>query len=356
MKTKVKFSIFVVIIILVASFAIFQKLFTENEKKSSIRNDKNTKEISVNAIKVKSEIKNDRILTSGTFLPDENIQIKSEIAGKIQQINFEEGKPVKQNQLLIKLKSDDIIAQINKAKERLKFIELTEKRQKTLLKNEGISQEEYDITLNELTIQKAELEYLKALLDKTEIYAPFNGIAGLRYFSVGSFISTNDVISNIYKNDRLKLEFSIPQKYYNLLNIGQEVEFNIPPSSELYKAIVYAVEPQINPTTRTLIARAYYSNRDLKIKPGSFAEITIKTSSNSNKMMLPTQALIPDLESEKVYIFENGIAKLTNVKTGLRTETEIEITEGLKEGDIVITSGIIQLKPNSKVKITMDGK
>lgn len=289
-------------------------------------------------------------------MPDENIELKSEVAGKIQQINFEEGKTVKQNQLLIKLKSDEIIAQINKAKERLKLIELTEKRQKKLLQNEGISQEEYDVSLNELTVQKAELEYLKAILDKTEIYAPFNGIAGLRYFSVGSFISTNDIISNIYKIDRLKLEFSIPQKYYNLLNLGQEIEFNIPPRPEIYSATVYAVEPEINPTTRTLIARAHYLNKDSKIKPGSFAEITIKTSSNSNKIMIPTQAIIPDLESEKVYVYKDGLAKLTNVKTGLRTETEIEITEGLNEGDIVITSGIIQLKPNSKVKITTVGK
>lgn len=356
MKSSVKFSIFSLILILVVAFFIVQKIINDNQKGPAENSNKKESILNVNAIKVKYEILNDKILTSGTFLADESIALKSEISGKIEEINFDEGKPVKSNQLLIKLKSDDIIAQIKKIKEKLNLLELTERRQKKLLSNEGISQEDYDITLNELHIQKAELEYYNSLLEKTKIYSPFAGIAGLRYFSVGSYITPNDIISNIYKIDRLKLEFSIPQRYFNLLEVGKSLDFILPPKPTIHKAIVYAVDPEINTTTRTVIARAYFNNSIEKIKPGSFAEISLNTSFEDKKIMIPTQALIPDLESEKVFLFKDGMAVFQNVKTGLRTTTEIEIIEGLNEGDIVISSGIMQLRPNTPVKITLKGE
>jgi membrane fusion protein (multidrug efflux system) len=333
-----------------------QKIISDNQKAPEKNNSKKESILNVNAIKVKYEILDNKIITSGTFLADESIALKSEISGKIDEINFYEGKPVNSKQLLIKLKSDDILAQIKKTKERLNFLELTEKRQKKLLAIEGISQEEYDITLSELSIQKAELEYFNSLLEKTKIYSPFAGTAGLRYFSVGSYITPNDVISNIYKIDRLKLEFSIPQKYFNLLEVGKSIEFTLPPMPDIHNATIYAVDPEINATTRTVIARAYYNNAVKKIKPGSFAEIMLNTSFQDKKIMIPTQALIPDLESEKVYIFKDGKAVFQNVKTGLRTTTEIEIVEGLNEGDIVISSGIMQLRPNTFVKIILKGE
>lgn len=353
MKSKFKLYISIAIVALLSIFLVVQKIISNKDKvKPNQKSTVNTI-LNVNAKKINYKTVNDKIITSGTFLADENIVIQSEVPGKIQKINFEEGKRVSAKQLLIKLKSDDIEAQIKKGKENLSLLELTEKRQKKLLATNGVSQEDYDIAHNAVEAQKADLDYLKAQLDKTEIYSPFSGIAGLRYFSVGSYVSTTDIISNIFKVDRLKLEFSIPQKYYNLLNIGQEVEFHLPPNPNGMKAKIYAVDPEINTNTRTLVVRAYYNNSNGSIKPGSFAQITININSDSKKLMIPTQALIPDLESEKVYVYKDGKAIVKKVQTGLRTTSEIEIVDGLSEGDIVITSGIIQLRPNALVKITM---
>ncbi|HRP02098.1 MAG TPA: efflux RND transporter periplasmic adaptor subunit [Candidatus Kapabacteria bacterium] len=354
MRRNIKFIAITLIIASVVTFVVVQKYLGDGSKKKGNAAKIVNPTLSVNAQKVQLKILDDKIITTGTFLADESIQLKSEIAGKIQKINFTEGKNVAANQLLIKLKSDDIEAQITQAKEKLSLLEVTEKRQKKLLAKDGISQEEYDISLNEVLVQKAQLEYLKAMLDKTSIYAPFSGVAGLRYFSVGSFISTNDIISNLYKTDRLKLEFSVPQKYNSLVEVGKEVEFYLSTSPTPYKATIYAVDPGINTSTRTLVIRAYYQNNSNKIRPGSFADVNLNITSNSEKLMVPTQSIIPDIESEKVYVYQDGKAILQKVKTGLRTATEIEIIDGLNEGDIVITSGIIQLRPNTPVNITLE--
>ncbi len=351
MKKSVRYTSIILIISFILIFLIVQKLYKDSSKEDVSLSNKPNTALSVDGVVVKPINFAEKINVNGTLLADESVEIKSEINGKIVSINFLEGKPVSKGQLLVSIKSDDLKAQLKKAKEKLDFLAIIEKRQRTLLAKDGISQEDYDIALNDLNTQKAEVEYLTANLVKTEIKSPFSGIAGLRNVSVGSFLTTNNVVTSIYKVDNLKLEFSFPQKYYNQVKLGDKVTFTLPPNVDIYEATIYAISPEIDPMTRSVMVRASFQNIGNKIMPGSFAEVQLNFGGSESRIMIPTQALIPDLESEKVFLYKNGKAVPVKVKTGTRTISEIEIVEGLNIEDTVIVSGIIQLRPNMDVKI-----
>jgi membrane fusion protein (multidrug efflux system) len=115
---------------------------------------------------------------------------------------------------------------------------------------------------------------------------------------------------------------------------------------------VYAIEPKIDPLTRTLRIRAVYFNPSQKILPGSFADVELVLKEIDKALMIPTHSLVPELKSQKVFLFENGKAVSRNVQIGIRTDTRVQITEGLKENDTLITSGILQIRQNTPVTIS----
>lgn len=342
------------------SIILFALLFnackSEDKKSTNAPTNANAnaqKPLTVDGIIAKSELTSGTINTSGTILANEEVEIRSEIAGKITSIYFKEGQAVSKGQLLIKLNDDDLQAQIKKTEIEIKLAEEKEKRQKQLLASTAISKEEYDITLTNLNLLKANVNIIQTNIDKTRITAPFSGIVGLKYVSPGAFITSSTIIASIQSTQPLKVEFSIPEKYNSLLKTGSSVSFNIAGHNDNFKAIIYAKEPKIDPITRTAKIRATFPNPAGKVSPGAFADITIPIGEQSKAIMIPTMAYIPDINGAKVFVSQGGQAKSISVKAGIRTEGSIQILEGINEGDTVITTGILQLKPKSPVNVNI---
>ena len=172
---------------------------------------------------------------------------------------------------------------------------------------------------------------------------------GLRYLSEGSFASTSTKLARLVKISPIKVEFAIPERYADQVKIGYPIRFNIVGSPENYNAVAYAVDPKVDLTTRTIIIRALYPNRNEELKPGRFATITLLLSKIDNAIAIPTEALIPEMEGEIVFLYKSGKASRTRVTTGLRTASEIQILTGLQFGDTLITSGILQLRQSLPV-------
>ncbi|MCU7496081.1 MAG: efflux RND transporter periplasmic adaptor subunit [Ignavibacteria bacterium] len=295
---------------------------------------------------------NDRIVSNGTVLANEEVQLKSEVSGKITKILFKEGSYVRKGTLLVKINDADLQAQLAKANYKLQLAKDREYRQKMMLKREAISQEEYEAALNELQTQQADIQLIKAQIDKTEIRAPFNGIIGLKSVSVGSFISPTDKIATLQEINPVKVDFSIPEKYYNTVKTGTQINFKVQGSEKVFNGKIYAVEPKIDQNSRSLQIRALCRNDRSEIYPGSFANIEIVLREISNALMIPTQALVPDFKGQKVFIAKNGKALSVPVNTGIRQESTIQITDGLSQGDTLITTGLLQLRPNMPVRIS----
>ena len=300
---------------------------------------------------VKTQELDNTIQSAGTLLANEEVEIRSEISGKITKIYFKEGSPVKKGELLVKIYDADLQAQLQKLSLAEKLTAATEERQKKLLSINGISQQDYDNILNQLNTNKADIELITTQISKTEIRAPFDGIIGLKSVSEGSYISPTNIIASMQEIDPLKIDFSIPEKYMLSVKKGDPIHFTVPGSAKTFDGAIYAIEPKIDMNTRSVLLRAMCPNKTKEILPGAFASVELQMQRIDNAILIPTEAVIPQLKNLKVFLYKNGTAQPCIVQTGIRNDSAIQITSGLKAGDTIITTGIMALKPGVPVKI-----
>jgi membrane fusion protein (multidrug efflux system) len=291
------------------------------------------------------------VISTGTLKPDEEVDLAFETSGKIVGINFTEGTRVKKGDLLAKINDRPLQAQLEKLEAQLKMSEAKEFRQRSLLDKDAISQESYDQVQTDVQSIKADINLIKARISETELRAPFDGIIGLRNLSEGSYATSATRISHLVKMSPLKIEFSIPEKYASEIKIGYPLTFKIEGIEQVFNASVYAVDPKADVDIHNIVLRAMYPNKNEELKSGRYAEITLQMSNKENAIAIPTEALIPEMEGQKVFIYKNGKAQTVKVITGLRTESKIQITDGLKFGDTLITSGIMQLRQGLAIKL-----
>lgn len=226
-----------------------------------------------------------------------------------------------------------------------------ESRARQLFEIKGISQEEYDRTANILNLIRAQKEALQAQLAQTEIVAPFDGIIGLRYVSPGSYVSTDMLVATLNDIDPVKVEFSVPEKYARQIKKGNAITVKVGDSGTEYKGAVYAAESKIDLETRTIKARARIPNPKGELIPGSFARVELTLERLPKAIVVPSESIIPELNLEKVFICVNGKARSVPVKTGIRTETSVQIVQGLSPQDTLILTGLLQLADGKTVEI-----
>lgn len=308
--------------------------------------------LTVNATVVKPVAFDRKLIVTGSILANELVELKSEVAGKIMNIYFTEGQAVYKGEQLLKIDDTELLAQLDKQKANKKLNEDIEFRQRKLLEKDAISQEEYDNALNRLKTTEADIKLLEAQLAKTTLRAPFDGYIGFRFVSEGAFISPSLVIATLYNLNPAKLEFSIPAKHALRVSVNSKIFFTIENDTTTYTGLVYAVEPQIEASTRTLKIRARTPNPNKKMLPGQFVSIQLVLEHLNSAIMIPTEAVVPVQEGNKVFIMKGGLAAESMVNAGERTDRTLEILRGISVGDTVLTSGMLQLKAGMKVSIT----
>jgi membrane fusion protein, multidrug efflux system len=306
---------------------------------------------SVSVMVVEPTMLNDIVKTTGTVLANEEVEIRSEISGKITNLYFKEGQYVGKGTILLKINDDDLQAQLKKLEYSKKLAEDNEYRQRRLLEKEAISQREYDISLTSVKTIEADMDNIKAQLAKTTIRAPFGGRLGLRYVSEGSYLTPSTRISTLTNTNPAKVEFSVPAKYSDKIRVGSTIEYTTESSDVKHRGKVYAVDPKIDPQTRTLQMRATSPNGNGALLPGAFARIELITGSKGSAIAVPNEAVIPEMNGHKVFLVKGGKASPRAVEVGLRGELTMEILSGLAVGDTLITTGILQVKPDGPVEI-----
>lgn len=349
MKTNIRIFLIIFIAALLV-FAVVKIAGKPGNRKDKSKEKNGPKAVSVDAFVAKQGYFENQISLTGTLLANENIELKAEASGKIQLINFIEGTTVRKGQLLLKINDDDLKAQLKKLNLQVELAVKEESRKKKLLEINGISQEEYDLAQNNLNTLKAEAELMQAQIEKTQVVAPFDGLVGLRNVSIGSFINSSTVIASLQMTDPIKIEFSVPERYMTAVKTGTEIIFTIEGKNKNYNAKVFAFEPKIDMNSGTAKVRAVCRNTDGLI-PGSFVNVQLILNKSDNTIQIPTQAVVPQLKGQFVYICQNGKAKSVKVETGNRTDSSIEIKKGIMAGDSVITSGLLQIKQGTMLKI-----
>jgi membrane fusion protein, multidrug efflux system len=350
MKNKTTY----IIIFIIALLIIIKMVFLQPENSSQPpAGPQKSQTAQVNGFVVSPITIENKISSSGTILANEEVELRPETSGKLVSVLFKEGTSVKKGQLLVKINDADLQAQLKKLNLQSKLAKEKETRLKGLLEIKGLSQEEYDVAANELQTLEADMDLAKAQIAKTEIHAPFDGTIGLKSVSEGSFVNNSNVIASIQQTDLLKIDFSIPEKYASIVSTGDTVKFSVEGIREQLSARVFAIEPKIDAQTRNIMIRAIYTNSTGKVYPGAFAKVELISNKKKSSFMIPTEAVIPELKGNKIFVCKNGKAMPVKVETGIRSESKIEIVSGLNDGDTVITSGIMSLKPETNVKVAL---
>ena len=307
--------------------------------------------ISVDAFIVKPRTISESTEVPGTLLAGETTEIHPEVSGRVVQLNVSEGRHVGKGALLAKIYDGDLQAQLQKLKVQLKIAEKTEERQAQLLKIQGISQQDYDLSLLQVNNLKADMDIVQTAIRKTEIRAPFSGKLGLKYISQGAFVTPTTVITTISQVDRLKLDFTVPEKYTSRIKVGQVVAFTVEGSSKKYSAKVIATEAMVSENTRTLLVRSQVQSKDASLIPGGFAKVILSFDPNPNALMVPTEAVLPQARGKKIILFNGGNAKFSDVTTGVRDSSYVQITSGIKAGDTIVITGLLSIRPQAKIAL-----
>ena len=310
--------------------------------------------ITINAVVMKIQSLTDKINRTGIAIPDEEVDLSFESSGKITDIYFQEGTPVKKGDLLAKINDKPLQAELKKLEAQVPLAQERVNRQRTLLEKEAVSQEAFEQVTTALEVLLADIELVKARILQTELRAPFEGIVGLRQVSEGAYATPSTVIVNLTKISPLKIEFSIPEHIASEITNGTNITFYMEGANRMthqYNAKVYAVESKLERETISLNVRALFPNEHQNILPGRAFTVEIVTKEIKNTLTVPSEAVIPEMGKYIVYVYRNGDAKATEIKMGQRTESFVQVLEGLSPGDTVITTGVMQLRTGMKVKI-----
>ena len=302
MNKKVKWGIIIFIGAGLIGGGIYSQLPKENKElaaadKVMSTNRNNKRILNVNAKIIKPQLLKDEIKISGSLLPDEEVDLSFETSGKIIEINFEEVK-------------------------------------------------------TELATLNADIDLIEANIAQTELRAPFDGVIGLRQVSVGTYASPTTIVAKLTKISPLKVEFSVPERYANDVKIGAGVNFGLEGKLETFHAKVYARESRMDQNTHTLTLRALYPNANGYVMPGRYADIRLSKNEIQDALAVPSEAIVPEMGKDKIFLYKSGKAQPVEIQTGIRTEAETQVLQGLQEGDTIIISGTLQLRTG--LPVTLD--
>ncbi len=298
----------------------------------------------------------DKIPMIGTMESNESVEIKSEIDGTIEKINFTEGSMVKSGDLLMEMDKKKLTSTYDQASSNLKLAETTARRYENLVKSKAVSQQEYDQAAASLESNRATAALVQEELDDATITAPFDGIIGERFISVGQYISRGTLLTTLFNQDPMKVVFRMPERYLGNIKNGQTVNIRVAAyKDKTYEGEVFFIDPKVDETTRTVLAKAKVPNPDGKLLQGMFADVELIWDVKKDAIVVPETALIVKGDTVSVYaVAEGDTAELRVVTTGKRTDGMVEILSGVNEGDVVITEGYQKIGPGSKVNVRFE--
>jgi membrane fusion protein (multidrug efflux system) len=349
---------YIVYSLLIVGLGVLVYYRVSQNKEQKGKNDKGgpKKPVMVEAMVVTPGEFSDVLSLSGSIEANEQVELRSEVSGIAEKIFFAEGAKVTKGQVLVKINDIELRAQAGEMATKQKLAAENERRAKLLLQKEAISQEEYDIASADYKTAQAQTQLINAQIAKTSIRAPFSGTVGLRNISPGTYVTPSTLIASLVNSAQVKITFSIPEKYASQIKVKSKVEFTIAGTDEKYSAEIYALEPSIEVTTRTLKVRAIAQNTQGKLIPGTFANVTLPLDKINDAILVPSQAIVPVQGGKKVFISDKGMAKEVMIQTGARTAKDVLVLTGLKAGDTVLTTGLLTLKNETPVKAVVTNK
>ncbi len=303
----------------------------------------------------RAQVLEDGLTATGTLLAWEEVALNAEVAGRVVSVGFSEGAFVRRGQMLAVLNTDVIVAQTGALQAQLDLARVQGARQQALFDIGGLSAAALDQARSQVRVLEAQVAQQRAEAGRRRIVAPFAGQIGLSDLAVGAYVSPGQPIATIRVTRPLKLEFAVPERYAGRIRAGAVVDFRVPGIDETLSGTVYASEPAVEAATRAFTVRARVGNAEGRLQPGTFAEVTLVLDRVEGAVMVPASALTPGADSAFVWTIRGGEAVKQRVATGVRTDTEVQITRGVAAGDSVVTAGFEEMKAGQAVRVAPGG-
>lgn len=291
-----------------------------------------------------------QVNTIGSLSAWQQIDLAPEISGVIQAIYFKGGQSVTTGQKLVQLDNDVYRAAVNSAKADYQAIKAKFNRYQQLQKTRSIAPQDYDDVLANYQVKVANLNSANTKMNKMLLLAPFNGVISQRLEDVGQYVASGTPIAQLVNKSKLKLHYSLPEKYLHQLKIGQTVKLNTNavPNHTFSGKLIY-IAPSINPNARTIPLTAEFDNSNNRLSPGLFGTVTQILGYFDNTIVIPDRAIVPTISGPMVYEIRDNTAYLTPVTVGIRHNGLAQITHGLKPNSVVAVSGLAKLKDGAPV-------
>lgn len=292
---------------------------------------------------------NSTVTVTAELQPNEQVQLMAPMAAQVLDIYFEEGQKVQEGDAIVRLDDRSWKAQLTGLRAELNTATRDLERKQALLAIEGSTQEEIDQLTSSIETLRAQIQQLEINIDLANVTAPFSGRLGMRNFSKGAYLKAGDVITTLSSTSELKVDFSIPQEHRKSISVGSSVQLVV--LGDTVPAKVYAIDPVINATSRTLNVRAKVRTGDGNVMPGAFAEVQVATDLVKDALLVPTQAVVPEINDQTVFIAHNGKVERKVVELGGRTADLVHVRQGVSGGDTIITTGLLSIKPGMGVQV-----
>lgn len=297
----------------------------------------------------------DTIEALGTAMADETVRITAQTQDVVEKIYFESGDLVEEGQLLAELNARKEVARVQQIKFSLDEAKRQLERLEQLRRGNAASQQQFDEQQVRVNGLQADLEVAEATLKEMKIYAPFSGRVGIRQISAGALVSPGDVFTTLDDIKPIKVDFSVPERYFASIAVDQEVITRSRAyPGELFVGRITSIDSRIDPVTRSVQVRAKIDNNDERLRPGMLLQITLLRSID-DALLLPEKALIPIQNRQYVYVLTpDNRARQKEVSIGRRKPGIVEITDGIKPGEQVIIEGIVRLRDGVPVAVQGD--
>ena len=324
----------------------------------------------------------------GTVSAIQGVELSVEVAGIVKDIPFTANQVIDKGQPLLQL--DDAIekADIVAAQAQNVLMDQTLERARTLSTRGVGAISNVDEAQAASLAKKAEIAKLQAVMEQKLLKAPFKGTVGIPRIELGQYLSPGTVVVSLQDLSTMRVDFTVPEQNLSELKIGQPIKLGLTESDFSFKGEITAIEPRIDPSTRLVSVRAKVENPENKLRPGQFAQVRVTLPKEDNVLTLPQTALVSSLYGDYVFVVRPAdqapdagkpseaqpagaasaeaakpeaekkepklVVAQVFVTPGRRSGLLVEITKGIKPGDIVVTAGQNRLNPGASVKIAND--
>ena len=315
--------------------------------------------VSVTTIKAKIEPWQPELKSVGTLRAAKGVDVTTEIAGQVRIVAFKSGQEVKAGDLLVQLDADPDIAKLRSLEAALDLARIVYKRDEAQFAAQAVSRAQLDSDASDLKNKAAQVEEQKALVEEKSIRAPFSGKIGITMIQPGQYLNPGDKVATLQQLDPVFADFPIPEQQASSLSAGQTVEaFTDAYPGKTFRGKINAIDPKVDSATHNVSVEATLPNPRHSLLPGMFASLGVDTAGMQHYLTLPQTAVAFNPYGATVYVVEEEkghdgktalVAKQRFVNTGITRGDQVAILSGVKEGDIVVTSGQIKLKNGAQV-------